>query len=108
MARKCATFAFAFALLVALGLAIAHAGAFRVPGIAPDFSAPCESAPLALKDPGESKAESTPDSALVASSTAAPGFAVPAHRFTPATGTIPSPTPWAFPPLFDRPPPANS
>jgi hypothetical protein len=108
MVRKCADVAFGLALIVALGFAMAHAHALKTPGASNGFSAPCEPASPVFKAASELKAVSTIDSTYASENAEASAGVV--RRFcveTVARAILP-PAPRAFPPLFHRPPPANS
>src|ERR1035437_421111 len=108
MVRKWASFAFGLALIVVLGFAMAHAHALKNPGASTGFSTPCEPASPAFKAAGESKAVSTIDSTYAAENAEGPAGVVRRYCVeTVARATAP-PAPRAFPPLFHRPPPANS
>jgi hypothetical protein len=108
MVRKCASFVFSLALIVALGFAMAHAHGLKVPGASIGFSAPCEPASPAFKAGGESKAVSTIDSTNAAENAEAPAGVARRSRVETVARMILPPAPRAFPPLLHRPPPANS
>ena len=108
MFRKCATFAFGLALIVALGFEIAHAQVTKAAVDSRDFSAPCEPVSLAFKATGKSKAISTSDSTFASGNAVAPADAVRRYRLKTVTEAIPRSAPLAFPPLLHRPPPSNS
>ena len=108
MVRKGLGFAFALLLFVALGLAIAHAYTHSVRAASAGFSAPCEPASPAFKAADQSKAISRIDSNVSAEAGEAPGGVMRITRSGAAPQTIPPPAPGTFPPLFHRPPPANS
>jgi len=108
MVRKCASIAFGLALMVALGFAMAHAHALKTPGASTGFSAPCEPASPVFKAESELKAVSTTDSTYSAENAEASAGIVRRSCVETVARTILSPAPRAFPPLFDRPPPANS
>ena len=108
MVRKYASFAFGLALIVALGFAMAHAHALKIPGASTGFSAPCEPASPVFKAASELKAVSPIDSTYAAENAeASTGVARRSYVETVARA-ITLPAPRAFPPLFHRPPPANS
>jgi len=108
MVRKCARFAFGLALVVVFGFAMAHAHALKVPGASIGFSTPCEPVSPAFKAASESKTVSTVDSTYAPENAEGPGGVVRGYCVeTVARATAP-PAPRAFPPLFHRPPPANS
>ena|SRR5947209_1712907 len=107
MVRKCATFAFGLALIVALGFAIAHAHVLRVPDGSCDFSAPCEPASVAFKAANESNAVSI-DSTFAAGNAEVTAGVVRTFLVETVARVVPPPAPLAFPPLLHRPPPANS
>ena len=108
MVRKCASFAIGLTLIVVLGFAMAHAHALKIPGASTGFSTPCEPASPAFKAASESTAVSTIDSTYAAEKAEGPAGVVRGYCVeTVARATVP-PAPRAFPPLFDRPPPANS
>ena len=106
MVRKCASFAFGLALLVALGFVMAHA--LKIPGASTGFSAACEPASPVFKAACELKTVAPIDSTYAAQNAeASAGVARRSHVGTVARA-VPPPAPRAFPPLFRRPPPANS
>jgi len=106
--RKCASFAFGLALIVALGLAMAHAQPLKAPGGSTGFSTPCEPASPSFKATSESKVVSTIDSTFAAENAGAPASVVRGSRVEAVSRSIPPPAPWAYPPLLHRPPPVNS
>jgi hypothetical protein len=106
MVRKCASVAFGLALIVALGFAMAHA--LKTPGASTGFSAPCEPASPAFKAASELKAVSTIDSTYAAENAEASAGIVRRSCVETVARAILPPAPRAFPPLFHRPPPANS
>lgn len=108
MVRKCATVAFGLALIVSLGFAMVHAHPLKAPGASIGFSTPCEPASPAFKAASESKVVSTPDSTSVAENAGTPAGAVRASRVEAVSPSIPPQAPWAYLPLLNRPPPANS
>ena len=108
MVRKCASFAFALALVVALGCAMAHVQPLKAPGGSTGFSTPCEPASPAFKAASESRVVSTIDSTFAAENAGAPAGVVRGSRVEAVSRSIPPPTPWDYPPLLHRPPPANS
>ena len=108
MVRKCASFAFGLALIVVLGFAIARAHALKIPGASTGFSTPCEPASPAFKAASESKAVSTIDATYAAENAEARAGVVRRSYVETVARAITPPAPRAFPPLFHRPPPANS
>ena len=108
MVRKCASFAFGWALIVALGFAIAHSHALKIPGASNGFSAPCEPASPVFKAASALKAVSTIDSADAANNAEVSAGAVRRSCVETVARVITPPASRAFPPLFHRPPPANS
>src|ERR1017187_913805 len=107
MVRRCASFAFGLALIVVLGFAMAHARALKIPDASTGFSAPCEPASPAFKA-SESKAVSTIDSTYAAENAEGPAGVVRRNCVETVGRATAPPAPRAFPPLFRRPPPANS
>ena len=108
MVRKCASFAFGVALIVALGFAMAQEHAVKIPGDSTGFSTPCEPASPAFNAASESRAISTIDSTYAAENAEGPAGVVRRYCVeTVARATVLA-APRAFPPLFHRPPPANS
>ena len=107
MVRKCASFAFALALIAALGFAIMHAHALKISGSA-GFSAPCEPASAAFKAPHDSRAISTVEATFGAERTEMSGGVVWTSRVEIVAGIVSDTAPRTFPPLLHRPPPANS
>lgn len=105
MVRKCASFAFGLALIVALGFAMAHAQPLKAPGGSTGFSTPCEPASPSFKATSESKVVSTIDSTFAAENAGTPAAVVRGSRVETLSRAIPPP---AYPPLLHRPPPANS
>ena len=109
MVRKCASFAFGVALIVALGFAMAQEHAVKIPGDSTGFSTPCEPASPAFNAASESRAISTIDSTYAAEKNAdGPGGVVGRYRVEADARATERAAPRAFPPLFRRPPPANS
>ena len=108
MVRKCASFAFGLALIVALGFAMAHANPLKAPGGSTGFSTPCEPAPPSFKATSESKVVSTIDSTFAAENAGGPAGVVRGSRVEAVSRPILPPAPAAYPPLLHRPPPANS
>jgi hypothetical protein len=106
MVRKCASFACGLALIVAVGFAMAHA--LKIPGACTGFSAPCEPASPVFKATSELKAVSTIDSTYAAENAEASAGVARRSYVETVARTITPPAPQAFPPLFHRPPPANS
>ncbi len=106
MVRKCASFAFGLALIVALGFAMAHA--LKLREASTGFSAPCEPASPVFKAASELKAVSTIDSTYAAENAEAFAGVVRRSHVETVARAITPPAPRAFPPLFNRPPPANS
>jgi hypothetical protein len=108
MFRKCASFAFGLALMVAVGLALARSHALKIPSGSNGFSASCEPASPLFKAASELQAVSTIDATYTPeSANASPGVVRKSCLEMVARANTP-PAPWAFPPLFHRPPPANS
>ncbi len=107
MVRKCASFAFALALIVALGFAMVHAHPLKISGSV-FFSAPCEPVSAAFKAAGESKAVSTVESTFGGESAETSDGAVRRPRIETVAPTVSPAAPRAFPPLLHRPPPPNS
>lgn len=108
MVRKCATFAFALALIVALGRAVSHTHPLKAPSASTGFSTPYEPALPSWKAAGESPVASTFDSTFAAANAAVPAVVLRASRPETVSQPIPPPAPADFPPLFHRPPPARS
>src|SRR5258708_39552617 len=108
MIRKCASFAFALPLIMALGVAMAHADAHKFPDASLRFSAPCEPASPAFKAADQSKAVSRIDSTFHAENGEAPAGVMRRARFGTFARAIPPPAPRTFPPLWHRSPPANA
>jgi hypothetical protein len=108
MVRKCASFAFGFALIVLLGFAMAHAHALKIPGASTGFSTPCEPASPTFNAASEAKAVSTIDSTYAAENAEVSAGVVRRSYVESVAPAILPPVPWAFPPLFHRPPPAYS
>jgi hypothetical protein len=108
MVRKCASFAFGLALIVALGFAMAHAHPLKAPGGSTGFSTPCEPASPAFKATSESKVISTIDSTFAADNAGTPAGVARRSRVEAVSQSSPPPAPTAYPPLLHRPPPANS
>ena len=108
MVRKFASFAFGLALIVALGLAMAHAHPLKALGDSTGFSTPCLPASPAFKATSESKVVSTIDSTFATENAETAVCAVPGPRVATVARVISSPAPRVYPPLFHRPPPANS
>jgi hypothetical protein len=109
MVGKCAKFAFALALVAALGFAIVHAHPhpLKISGSA-GFSAPCEPPSAAFKATGESRAISTVAATFGAESTETLRGVVRASHVETVAATVSVPAPRTFPPLLHRPPPTNS
>ena len=107
MVRKCASFAFGLALIVALSFAMAHAHPLKAPGGSTSFSTPCEPASPAFKATGESKVVSTIESTCAAENAKTPACVVPGSRVETARA-LPPAAPRSYPPLLHRPPPTNS
>jgi hypothetical protein len=107
MVRKCASFAFCVAVMLALGFALAHANTQKVPGASIDFSTPWEPASPSFKAAGELKA-ATIESTFPVENTEATAGVVRISLIETVARAIPPPAPRAFPPLWHRPPPANS
>ena len=108
MVRKCASFAFGLTLIVVFGFAMVHSHALKIPGASTGFSTPCEPASPAFKAASESKAVSTNDSTYAAENAEGPASVVRRYCVETVAPAIAPPAPRAFPPLFHRPPPANS
>jgi hypothetical protein len=108
MVRKCASFVFGLALVVALGFAMVHSHPLKAPGGSTGFSTPCEAASPVFKATSESKVVSTIDSIFAAENAGAPAGVVRGSRVEAVSRSIPPPAPGGYPPLFHRPPPANS
>ena len=108
MVRKCASFAFGLALIVALGFAMTHAHPLKAPGASIGFSTPCEPASPAFKATSESKVGSAFDSTFAAENAGAPARVVRASRVEAVSRPILPPAPASYAPLLHRPPPANS
>src|ERR1039458_2017331 len=108
MVRKCASFAFGLALIVALGFAMAHAHPLKTPGGSTGFSTPCEPASPAFKATSESKVVSMIDSTFAAENAGAPRGVARGPGGDAASRSIPPQAPVAYPPLLHRPPPVNS
>lgn len=110
MVRKGLSFAFGLALIVMLGFAMAdaHSHALKTPSESNGFSIPYEPAPPALKAAEEFTAVSTTDSTCAAEDAKCPDGVVERYRDGRAARTTVPTVPWTFPPLFRRPPPANS
>lgn len=107
MVRKCASFAFGLALIMALGFAMAHAHPLKAPGDSTGFSTPCEPALPTLKATGEAKVVSIDLNFAAGSAEAAAGLVKGSHLEA-LWRPIPCPAPWTYAPLWHRPPPANS
>ena len=108
MVRKCASVAFALALIAALGFAMVHAPALKTRGASTGFSTPCEPASPGLKAASESKAVSTIDSTYAAENAEASAGDARSSCVEMVEEAILPPAPGAFSPLFQRPPPPNS
>jgi hypothetical protein len=108
MVRKCASVAFGLTLIVALGFAMAHAHSLNTPGASTGFSAPCEPASPVFKAANELKVVSTIDSTYAAENAEGSAGVVQRSCVEAVARAILPPAPLAFPPLFHRPPPANS
>ena len=108
MVRKCASFAFGLALIVALGFAMAHARPLKASGGSTGFSTPYEPASPAFKATSEAKLVSTIDSTFAAEKAGAPAGVVGGSSVEAVSRSIPPQAPGAYPPLLHRPPPANS
>jgi len=108
MVRKWASFALGLALIMALGFAMAHAHTLKTPGAPTSFSVPCEPASLVFKVASELKAVSPIDSTCAAEKAEASAAIARVSYLETVARAIPPPAPRAFPPLFRRPPPANS
>src|SRR5262245_20090546 len=77
MVRKFASFAFGWALILALGFAMAHAHPLKAPGSSIAFSNPCLPASPAFKATSESKVVSTIASTFPAENAEAPAYVLP-------------------------------
>ncbi len=108
MVRKCASFALALPLIMALGWAITHARAHKLPEASIRFSAPCEPALPAFKAADLAEAVWKIDSAFHTEDGEAPARVMRRARLGTAARAIPPTAPRTFPPLLHRPPPANS
>ena len=108
MVRKCASFAFGLALIVALSFAMAHAQLLKAPGGSIGFSTPCEPASPAFKATSESKLVSTIDSTFAPENAGTPAGVVGRSCAETVSWSIPPQASGAYPPLLHRPPPANS
>ena len=108
MVRRCASFVFGLALIVALGFAMAYAHPLKAPLGATGFSTPCLSAPPAFKATSESKTVSTIDSSFAAENAGAPAGVVRGSGVEAVSWSIPPQAMGTYPPLLHRPPPANS
>jgi hypothetical protein len=106
--RKCLGIAFGLALIVALGFTMAHAHALKSPGASIGFSAPCEPASTLFAAASELNAASTADSTCAAENAEVSAGAGKRASVEAVAWAILPPPPLAFPPLFHRPPPANS
>ena len=107
MVRKCMSVV-VLALLVALGFAMAHSHALKIPGASTGFSAPCEPAPRVFKVASQLKADSAIDSSYVAENAEASAGVARRSYVETVARAITTSAPRAFPPLFHRPPPTNS
>lgn len=107
MVRKCASFAFCLALILALGAAIAHASIQKVAGASTDFFIPWEPPSPVFKAAGELKA-ATIQSPFATENTEAIAGIVGTSLVNAVTRVSSTPAPRAYPPLWRRPPPANS
>jgi hypothetical protein len=106
--RKCLSIAFGLALIVALSFAMAHAHTLKSPGASIGFSAPCEPASPLFESASEFNAVSTTDSTCAAEyAEVSAGVGKRTSVEAVARAILPPPA-LAFPPLFHRPPPANS
>lgn len=108
MVRKFVSFGFAQALVLTLGFAMAQAHPLKGPGKSISFSIPCLPASAASKATSEAKLASPIDSVWAAENAEAPACVVPESRGETTLPAIPVPAFRAFPPLLNRPPPANS
>jgi hypothetical protein len=108
MIRRCASFAFGLVLVVALGLAIAHAHPLKGPGGSTSFATPCVPASPAFKATSESKVVSTIDSTFATENAGASAGVVRESGIQAVSWSIPPQAPRAYAPLLHRPPPANS
>src|SRR4051794_2197328 len=93
MVRKCATFAFGLALIVALSFAMAHAHPLKAPGGSTAFSTPCEPASPAFKATSESKLVSTIDPTCAIENALAPAGVVGGSRVEALSWSIPPQVP---------------
>jgi len=108
MVRKCAAFALALALIAALGFAMSHAKPAKIPGASIGFSTPCVPASPTFQAAGESNAILHIESGYDAKDAGVPAGVVWTYAHGAVARGIPPPTPRIFPPLWHRPPPANS
>lgn len=108
MLRKCASFAFGLALIVALDFAMAYAHPLKAPGGSTGFSTPCEPASPAFKAASEARLVSTIDSIFATENAVAPPGVVRRSRVEAVSRAILPLVPGAYPPLWHRPPPAHS
>ena len=108
MVRRCASFGFGLALIVALGFAMTHTHPLKARGGSTGFSTPCEPASPAFKAAGESKVVSTFDSTFAPENAGAQAGVVKGSRVEAVSPPVLHPAPAAYPPLLHRPPPANS
>lgn len=106
--RKCASFAFGLALVVALGFEMTHPHPLKASSVSTGFSTPCVPASPAFKATSESKVASTFDSTFAAETAGAPARVGRASRVEPVSWPILPPALAAYPPLLHRPPPTNS
>lgn len=108
MLRKFASLTFGLLVVVALATAITHAPAYISRDDPAGFSVLCEPAPRVIKTADQSKAVTRISWTFHATKGDVPaGFARRASLRT-AARMEPEPAPLKFPPLFHRPPPANS
>ena len=96
MVRKCASFAFGLALIVALGFAMAHAQPLKAHGGSTGFSTPCEPASPASKATSALKVVSTIDSNSPAENAGAPTSVVRGSRVEAISSSIPPTAPLAY------------
>jgi hypothetical protein len=107
MVRRCAVVAIAIALIVTLGVAIAHAHTSKAPD-STVISLPREPASPGFRAAGGSEAVAMKDWTAAFENAEAPANLVRKSSAEIFAWMMVIPTPRAFPPLLDRPPPSNS
>ena len=107
MVRRCAPAAIAIALIVTLGVAIAHAHTSKAPDSA-FISLPREPASPEFRAAGESEAVAMKDRTAAFENAQAPANLVRKSSVEAFAWMMVIATPRTFPPLLDRPPPSNS